>query len=101
MMTENQNISAEFWEREVEILSQMSTIRAEIELEVEMGRAEIEYLFKRHVDLDRLSQDLKAIRQEREMADAGQSEIPTIPPPRPTAVQDDPLEENLSLYNGK
>jgi len=100
-MPENHNISASFWEREVDILDEIAAIRADIELEVDLGRAEIRYLLDRHRAIERLKNSLTAIRKEREAADDGESNIPTIPPPKPIHELEDPLEENLSLHSGK
>jgi len=94
-MSEIPVINTEFWEREVEILNRITSIRAEIEQEVEIGRAEIIYLLRRHVDIDKLNVELEAVRHERATADDGQSDIPTFPPPKPSSDLEEPLEESL------
>ena len=85
-MSETHVVTTEYWERAVKIRNKTASIRAEIEQEVETGRAEIGYLLKRYADIDKLNLELKELRKEIESADDGESDIPTIPPPKPTSV---------------
>jgi hypothetical protein len=94
-MTENSVFITEFWEREVEMLNKIASIRLEIEQEVILGRAEIRYLIDRHIAIDKLQASLKALKAERETADDGQSDITTVPPPK--YDREESLEEPLDL----